>query len=185
MKLMVVGHGRHGKDTVSEILRDHFGLTFQSSSQFCCDLFIFDELKDKYGYKTSKECYDDRHNHRSEWFDLICDYNKNDLARLGKALYEQYDVYCGLRNKHELGSLKRTGIIDAVIWVDRSKREPLESNKSMTITKDMADYCINNNGTLEELQVNVYNLMFMLSLEKEINYGIYRKTTKRNNRTFN
>lgn len=169
MKLMVVGHGRHGKDTVSEILRDHFGLTFQSSSQFCCDLFIFDELKDKYGYKTSGECYNDRHNHRSEWFDLISDYNKNDLARLGKNLYEQYDVYCGLRNREELKALKEAGIMDAVIWIDRSKYVPLEPTDSMTITKDMADYKIDNNGNLEALQVKIYNLMFMLSLDKEMN----------------
>ena len=40
-KLLVIGHGRHGKDTVCEILRDHYGYTFESSSQFCSKLFIY------------------------------------------------------------------------------------------------------------------------------------------------
>jgi hypothetical protein len=30
-KLLVIGHGRHGKDTVCEMLRDHYGYTFESS----------------------------------------------------------------------------------------------------------------------------------------------------------
>ena len=46
-KLLVIGHGRHGKDTVCEILRDEFGYTFESSSQFCSKLFIYDDLKNK------------------------------------------------------------------------------------------------------------------------------------------
>ena len=33
-KLLVVGHGRHGKDTVCEML-EAYGYTFQSSSKFC------------------------------------------------------------------------------------------------------------------------------------------------------
>ncbi len=49
-KLLVIGHGRHGKDTVCEILRDEYGYTFESSSKFCSKLFIYDDLKDKYEY---------------------------------------------------------------------------------------------------------------------------------------
>jgi hypothetical protein len=49
-KLLVIGHGRHGKDTVCEFLRDDYGYSFESSSQFCSKLFIYDNLKDKYGY---------------------------------------------------------------------------------------------------------------------------------------
>ena len=49
-KLLVIGHGRHGKDTVCEILRDHYGYTFESSSKFCSLQFIYNDLKDKYGY---------------------------------------------------------------------------------------------------------------------------------------
>jgi hypothetical protein len=32
VRLMLLGHGRHGKDTVAEILNRKYGLTFQSSS---------------------------------------------------------------------------------------------------------------------------------------------------------
>ena len=32
MKLMVMGYGRHGKDTVCEILKEKYGMTFKSSS---------------------------------------------------------------------------------------------------------------------------------------------------------
>ena len=84
-KLLVVGHGRHGKDTVCEIL-ESYGYKFESSSKFCSELFIFDELKDKYNYADEEECYADRHNHRTEWYNMIHNYCKDDLARLGRNL---------------------------------------------------------------------------------------------------
>ena len=39
--IYIVGHGRHGKDTVAEILRDRFGFTFTASSWFMADKVIF------------------------------------------------------------------------------------------------------------------------------------------------
>jgi hypothetical protein len=45
-------------------------------------------LKVKYGYKTSEECFEDRVNHRSEWYDMICEYNLNDKAKLAKGILE-------------------------------------------------------------------------------------------------
>ena len=65
LKLLVIGHGRHGKDTVCEILRDRYGYTFESSSKFCSKLFIYNDLKNKYNYLNEEECYADRHNHRA------------------------------------------------------------------------------------------------------------------------
>ena len=44
-KLLVIGHGRHGKDTVSEILCQDFKLSFISSSMFACKKFIYNDLK--------------------------------------------------------------------------------------------------------------------------------------------
>jgi hypothetical protein len=52
MKLLVVGYGRHGKDTVCDILDQKYGLTFSSSSWFCAERFIFDALKEEHGYTT-------------------------------------------------------------------------------------------------------------------------------------
>jgi len=69
-KLLIIGHARHGKDTLAELLRDTFELKFVSSSQAASDIFIFDELKDKYGYTTPEECFEDRVNHRAEWYDM-------------------------------------------------------------------------------------------------------------------
>ena len=98
-KLLVIGHGRHGKDTVCEMLRDHYGYTFESSSKFCSLQFIYNDLKDKYGYANEEQCYADRHNHRAEWYNAICDYNVPDAATLGREMFDAYDIYCGLRNK--------------------------------------------------------------------------------------
>jgi len=52
-KLLVIGHGRHGKDTVCEILRDKYGFSFESSSQFCSKLFIFDMVTEQNGMMLS------------------------------------------------------------------------------------------------------------------------------------
>jgi len=150
-KLLVIGHGRHGKDTVCEYLRDKYNFTFESSSKFCSKLFIFEMLKDKYGYKDEEECYNDRHNHRAEWYNAICEYNKDDAARLGKAIFAEHSIYCGLRNKLEYFEMAKQNVFDFVIWVDRSKHLPLESKDSMSLAEHIADFVIDNNGSLEEL----------------------------------
>jgi hypothetical protein len=162
-KLLVIGHGRHGKDTVCEILRDRYDYSFESSSRFCSKLFIFNDLKDKYGYSDEEECYEDRHNHRAEWYNAICDYNIPDPARLGREIFQAHDIYCGLRNKKEFHAMKNTGVFDYAIWVDRSDFLPPESKDSMSLEQWMADFTIDNNGTLDDLCFNVDALMRYIS----------------------
>ena len=142
MKYLVIGHGRHGKDTVCEILQQ-LGLTFVSSSWFVAEKVIFPHMN----YDTVQECYDDRHNHRQQWHDLIHEYCKDDHSRLVKEILAENDIYCGLRNRKEFEASKH--LFDVVFWVDRSEHLPPESSNELTA--DDADFVIDNNGSLEEL----------------------------------
>ena len=157
-KLLVVGHGRHGKDTVCEML-EAYGYNFKSSSKFCSELFIFDTLKWQYHYADEEECYADRHNHRTLWYNMIHDYCSDDLARLGRNLFAEHDIYCGLRNKREYFAMKNEELFDYAIWVDRCDHLPKEDPSSMSIEQWMCDYTIDNNGDLDRLKFNVYILM--------------------------
>ena len=119
-KLLIIGNMRHGKDTLAELLNEEFGYTFESSSQSAANIFLYDELKDKYGYKTPEECFEDRVNHRQEWYEAICEYNKDDKARLAKGILERSDCYVGMRDRDEIEECLKQGIFDLVIWVDAS-----------------------------------------------------------------
>lgn len=157
-KLLIIGHARHGKDSFAEILRDEFGLTFISSSQAAADIFIYDELKDKYGYKTSVECFEDRVNHRPEWYEMICDYNKDDKARLAKGILELADCYVGMRDRGEILECMKQGLFDLIVWIDASERLPLESADSFNIDKNCADIIIENNTDIESFKTKVMRL---------------------------
>lgn len=169
-KLLVIGYGRHGKDTVCEILKKHYAYTFESSSLFCAKLFIFDELKNKYNYSSVDECFNDRHNHRSEWFQAISNYNHEDPARLGKEIFAEHDIYCGLRNKREFFAMKNLGVFDYCFWVDRSNHLPPESESSMNLTASEADFVIDNNENIDDLEQNTTRLMnYLISKNQESN----------------
>jgi hypothetical protein len=157
-KLLIVGHARHAKDTLAEILQENFGLKFKSSSEAAAEIFIYDELKDKYGYNTPFECFEDRVNHRSEWYDLICDYNSLDKAKLAKGILENADAYVGMRDSGEIKECIKQGLFDLIIWVDASDRLPLEDASSFNISKSDADIIIDNNGTFEEFKDRVIRL---------------------------
>lgn len=154
-QICIVGSSRHGKDSMAEILRDNFGYKFLSSSQACADIFIYDELKNKYGYKTPLECFEDRVNHRSEWYQMICDYNKDDKARLAKDILKTTDCYVGMRDKPEIDECMKQGLFDLIVWVDASNRLPNEGIESFNIDKSCADIIIDNNGTYEEFETRV------------------------------
>jgi hypothetical protein len=159
MKLLVVGHSQHGKDSACEIICTEYGLTHESSSLFCCKLFLFEALREKYDYDNIVDCYRDRHNHQAEWYDLISEYNAEDAARLGKAMFAEFDVYCGLRNKKEFFEMKRQNVFDYSIWVDATKRKPLEPKTSMTLEREWMDFVIDNNGPESDLPGEVRRVM--------------------------
>lgn len=158
MKLLIVGHGRHGKDTVAEYLSKKYVLKFKSSSMHCAEKVVFPVLSGVYGYESVDDCFNDRHNRRSEWYDLITYHCHDDLARLGREIFSECDIYCGLRSKREFNAIKNNGLFDYAIWVDRTDWLETEPKSSMTIEPWMADYTIDNNGTLEQLHRNIEDL---------------------------
>ena len=166
-KIMLIGLARHGKDTVAEYLRDKHNYRFMSSSMWCSEAFIFDALKDKYGYKTPQECFDDRVNHRAEWYDMIKAFNTPDLARLGREIFSQNEIYCGIRDVDELRALKNAGVFDYAVWVDAVERKGITEGKdSNNISITEADWILTNNGTIEELYEKIEGLLPILEMRE-------------------
>ena len=121
-------------------------MTFRDSSQRSAEIFIFDALREKYDYLDIRQCYADRVNHRSEWYDLICEYNKHDKARLAKDIMATSDAYVGMRSSEEIAACREQGVFDLVVWVDALERLPPEPASSFDITRNDADVFIENNG---------------------------------------
>ena len=157
-RLLVIGAARWGKDSFAEILNQEFGYTFESSSQAAANIFLYDLLKDKYGYLTPEECFEDRMNHRQEWYEAICDYNKDDKAKLAKGILERSDCYVGMRDRGEIEECIKQGLFDLVIWIDASERLPLEDASSFNIDKSCADIIVDNNGTEAQFRERVKRL---------------------------
>ena len=164
---MILGYARHGKDTVAEILRDNLGLKFASSSFAAAEKVMRPFLAAKgITYNSLEECYADRVNHRQDWYEQIKAYNNPDGARLAREIYKDNDIYVGMRSEVELEAVRKEGLYDYSIWVDRSKHVAPESSASCSITPAMANWVIDNNGTLEQLKVNTLALYWdLVSLE--------------------
>lgn len=163
-KLLLVGHMRHGKDTAAEFFRIHGGYTFESSSQAASRIFLYDVLKDKYGYSTPEECFRDRVNHRAEWFDLITDFNTPDKTRLAREIMKTNDTYVGMRSYKEIRECRASGVFDLVIGV-HDPRKPLEDKSSFDIDVfTHSDFVIYNNGTLKDLEEKIKNIVGCLEI---------------------
>jgi hypothetical protein len=172
MKLMVMGYARHGKDTVAEILRDRWKLSFTSSSLFCAERVMMPAFKaareaavaigegfDLPQYASAYQCFEDRVNHRAFWYEEIKRYCEKEPSRLSREIFERHDVYAGIRSWKELAGAKNAGLYDHSIWVDRSEHVPDEPSTSCSVVPWMADFMLDNNGTLPDLQGRVDELM--------------------------
>jgi dephospho-CoA kinase len=157
-KICILGSMKHGKDTFAEILNEEFGYTFESSSQSAANIFLYDLLKDKYGYTTPEECFEDRVNHRQEWYEAICEYNKDDKAKLAKGILDRSQCYVGMRDRAEIDECMKQGIFDLIIWVDASDRLPMEDASSFNIDITCADIIIDNNHDYETFRKKVIRL---------------------------
>ena len=163
-KLLIIGHMRHGKDTVAEMIEEQTGMRFKSSSEMAAEIFIYDELKVKYGYSSFIECFEDRMNHRAEWHDLIKNYNSPDKARLAKEILVHNDMYVGMRSQVEIDKCIEDNVFDMIIGVfDPNK--PLEPKDSFDIDLFTSSDIIIPTGNLERVEEKVRKLCDYLLAE--------------------
>lgn len=194
-KLLILGHARHGKDTVAEILQRDYGFSFTSSSLFCAEHVIWEAVNNPTAalehhvaagcpglteselgselammrdqqYANAVDCFNDRGNFRTAWFALIAGYCYPEKERLTREIFEENDIYVGIRNKREYYAAVNANIVDGVIWVDASERVDQEPMASCTVEPWMSNWIIDNNGSEEELHRNVHQLMTTLGFER-------------------
>lgn len=162
LSLMVMGHGRHGKGTFCTLAKQHFNLSSMGSSLYACNTFLFEMLREKFGYATVAECYADRHRNdamRELWYKEIFAFNTPDRTRLGRGIYAEAPIYDGVRDDLEFLALKQAGLIDLSIWIDASERMPLEPETSIKVNASHADIILTNNSTVAEFEAKVIALL--------------------------
>jgi len=167
VKILILGHAGHGKDTFAEMLREASGniLTSCSSSWFMTEYVLgkFEKCAAQPNfspYKTKEECYNDRYNHRSFWFECIADYNKeHGMAHLGKELTRCYNIYTGMRNPHEYVACIKENVFDVIFYVDASDRVPLEDKSSNQMNFSHEMFAVDNQSNLENLKQQAENII--------------------------
>jgi hypothetical protein len=155
LKVLIIGHGRHGKDAAGAILSARHGLRSCSSSEFAARHAIFPIVSDI--YPNWRACYADRGAHRALWFHAIAAYNLRPGPSLAAQVLVRHDIYTGMRKRAEF-DLSRA-LFDCVLWIDRSAHEAPEGGGSMELCAADADVVIDNNGALHDLEANLDRFM--------------------------
>ncbi len=156
-KLLIIGHGRHGKDTVAEILRDTYGLSFKSSSEWAGLKAVW-PMWGKDRYASFSDMYNDRHNYRQVWKNLIKAYNTPNLTKTSSGmLNEGFDIYVGMRDRDEFEASKH--LFDEIVWVDADDRLPNTHTPEMELTKEDATWTVDNNMSEKDLPCSVHYLV--------------------------
>lgn len=148
MKVLILGHARHGKDTAAEILSKDFGLTFISSSYAALSV-IYPVISLVTGETDPEKLFTNRFHHRELWKRCISLYNTPDKSALVRKVLEQADIYVGMRCPVEFTATE--DLFDWIIWIDRGRYQ--RADQTMGIEFDPARMVrIDNNGTVEELK---------------------------------
>lgn len=157
MKLLILGHGDHGKGETADIIEALYGIRSCSSSWAACKEAVFPVLAPKYGYESVQECHDDRRNHREEHAECIEKYNTPDPTRLTRKIQEEFDGYDGMRKDREFQPSKH--LFDRIIWVDAFGRGK-PADPSMDIEFDpKCMVWLDNNGSLADLENGIVEIL--------------------------
>lgn len=161
-RFLVAGNSRSGKDTFADLMVKHAGgfLRAKSSSMMALEIFLYDRLVEHYGleYNSLDEAFEDRFNHREIWFNEITEYNRGDRTRLAMNIFEENNIYVGMRNREEFQICRP--LVNLAIWVDSDRGFCHNGDQ---VARDDCDIVIPNFEGLAELDYRAWRLIQIIS----------------------
>jgi len=152
--ILVLGHGGHGKGELCKLLTELYGAECLSSSRAALP-HIFPALNEislewvGEPFASPEHAYARRGLARGVWKQLISLLNTPDKTTLSREILSRADVYDGMRCAEEFAASRH--LFEYVVWVDAAARVGTV-DPTLTISRDVADLVIDNNGTLEDLR---------------------------------
>lgn len=156
MKILIIGHGGCGKGEVADRICKLTGLKNAGSVSEFMSEYMAKILK-----TTPEKAYANRRNHRELWAEKIDEFRAGDPGKILRTMAELGDVINGGRRREEFDPVRH--LFDCVVWVARS----VPIDPTMQLHVDDADVVLDNNGTLEDLDLMIANFVDSLDHPKD------------------
>lgn len=124
-KILIVGPGRCGKDSLGEFIHKHSKHTYAGSTSKFLAKYVADLFK-----ITPEQAYEMRHKHRQQWFEIGNRIRENDHGLLQKEALAVGNVVAGIRDFREIAWACCCDIYDHIIWIDAD----VEPDPTLTFT---------------------------------------------------
>jgi hypothetical protein len=169
---LFVGFGRAGKDCAAEFLGRITQLRYAGSFSWAALPFMSDFL----GVHPML-AWDLRHQNRQLWKDRLDFLRLGDETLLAEMALTTGEIAAGLRDKAELNAVKRKGLFDRIIWIDRpgNPKDP-----TVTFGPEDCHETIVNDGTLEQYHAKLFNWAVENRLPLKRTDEIYGEFAKKN-----
>lgn len=161
--LALCGFGRAGKDTAAEWFRDNTKLVFKGGCSWTALPYMAGRLSADLGREvTVEEAYATRHQDRMKWYNYMNEYRAVDAALIIRDVLKHSDIVCGVRDKCELLTAKKEGLLDLIIWIERD----VPVDPTVTYSIEDADIIIRNNSDIETFHRRLRSLASCLGILK-------------------
>lgn len=147
-RILLVGHGRSGKDTCGEYLEAITGLRFAGTTSKYLTKYVAARLQ-----ISEAEAYTTRHENRIQWYEIGNDIRRDDPLKLVRESLEDGSVVGGIRDIREIEAVHRESIVDIVLWIENCR---VPADPTLTFGKEWAHVIIENNGAVREFYSKLY-----------------------------
>lgn len=145
--ILIVGHGRSGKDTAAEFLHGRGSLRYAGSFSWFALPFMAEHLG-----LPPQLAWERRHQNRKEWFDYCNWLRRDDPLFLARLALKSGNVVTGLRDRVEMDAARASGLFSSILWIHRPGN-PVDPTVKFTAA-DSTDYLVND-GTLPAFEARV------------------------------
>jgi hypothetical protein len=141
--LLIVGHGRSGKDAAGSYLSSRCrGLKYCGSLSWFALPHIAKALD-----IAPQIAWEQRHDNRKFWYDECNWLRRDDPLFLVRLALQQGNLITGMRDRVELDIAKREGIFSHILWI---YRPDVPTDSTLTFSTNDATDILWNTGTLEK-----------------------------------